>query len=264
MNESSAYYALVTGASSGIGLMYAQALAQQHHNLLIVSNQEQELAQVAKDLHMQYDITVRAHYCDLAAVDAAQALYDYCRDNALQIDILINNAGVFFFNELVKTDPKRINTMLYLHVYTLTQLCRLFGADMKERGHGYILNMSSISAWMAMPGISIYNATKAYILNFSRSFWYEMKPHGVTVTAVCPGAVDTGLYNLSPQRRQLAVRIGVSMPPEKLVRIALRRMFRGHKQAIPGWINRPFRFCIKHLPDWMVFAAMKRLKQFQK
>ena len=101
--------------------------------------------------------------------------------------------------------------MLNLHVKTLSKMCWYFGNDMKERGFGYILNMSSMSAWMAMPGISVYNATKAYILNFSRSLWYELHSYGVGVTAVCPGAVDTGLYGLSNYWRNVAVKIGNSL-----------------------------------------------------
>ena len=154
--------------------------------------------------------------------------------------------------------------MLNLHIRCVTQLCRLFGADMCSRGSGYILNMSSLSAWMAMPGINVYNATKAYILNFSKSLWYEMRPYGVTVTAICPGAVDTGLYNLAPRLRKLAVSIGVSMPPEKLVEKALRGMFKRKKMVIPGFINYAFRPLINHLPDWVVFAVLKRIKQFQR
>ena len=135
---------------------------------------------------------------------------------------------------------------------------------MKERGFGYILNMSSMSAWMTMPGISVYNATKAYILNFTRSIWYEMKPYGVGVTAICPGAVDTGLYGLSDKWRKVAVGIGVSMRPEELAKKALKKMFKKKKQYIPGWINHIFIFLVKHLPDWFIFLMIKRIEQFQK
>ena len=154
--------------------------------------------------------------------------------------------------------------MLDLHVRTLTKMCRIFGADMKKRGHGYILNMSSMSAWMALPGISTYNATKSYILNLSRSLWYELHPYGVSVTAVCPGAVDTGLYGLSPNLRKLAVAIKVSIPPSDLVRIALKKMFKGKKQIMPGAVNHIFLPLIKHLPDFVVFKAAAKISKFQK
>ncbi|MBR2261231.1 MAG: SDR family NAD(P)-dependent oxidoreductase [Paludibacteraceae bacterium] len=257
-------YALVTGASSGIGQQYATELAKQKYDLVLVSNQEKEIQEVANELSQNYGIKTIALYRDLAKDEAAQELYTYCKENNLQIDILINNAGIFFFNEYVKTDIKRIELMLNLHIKTVCEMCYYFGSDMKERGFGYILNMSSMSAWMTMPGISVYNASKAYILNFSRSLWYEMKPHGVGVTAICPGAVDTGLYGLSDKWRKIAVGIGVSMRPSELAKKALKKMFKKKKQYIPGWINHFFIFLVKHLPDWVTFLMIKRIAQFQK
>lgn len=255
---------LVTGASSGIGLEYAKALAEQGYDLLIVSNQEKEIKETAISLHRNWNVDVTPLYVDLTEENAVKDLVSYCHEHNLEVDVLVNNAGVFFFNELVKTDPRRIDIMLDLHVKTVTRMCRYFGEEMKNRGRGHIINMSSMSAWMTMPGINIYNATKAYILNFSRSLWYELKPHGVIVTAVCPGAVDTTLYGLSNYWRKVAVGLGVSMPPAKLVRKALKASKKGKKQTMPGWINHLFIPLIKHLPDWFVFAVIKRLKQFQK
>ena len=256
--------ALVTGASSGIGLEYAKALAKQGYDLLIVSNQENEIKDVAIQLHQEWHVNVSSLYMDLADDNAVNNLLAYCHENNMEVEVLVNNAGVFFFNELVNTDLRRIDLMLDLHVKTVTRMCRVFGEEMKQRGHGRIINMSSMSAWMSMPGINIYNATKAYILNFSRSLWYELKPYGVTVTAVCPGAVDTSLYGLAPYWRRVAVGVGVSMPPAKLVKKALRASERGKKQTLPGWINHLFIPIIKHLPDWLIFVVINRLKQFQK
>lgn len=115
-----------------------------------------------------------------------------------------------------------------------------------------------------MPGIQCYNATKAYILNFSKSLWYEMKLHGVGVTVITPGAVDTTLYGLAPNLRRLAVNLRVSIPPEKLVRRALKKMFRRKKQDMPGAINHLFVPIIKHLPDWAVMLIIKKLACFEK
>ena len=258
-------YALVTGASSGIGLMYAHRLASYYHyNLVLVSNQEKEIQETADDITAKYGVKAIAIYKDLATEDAPNELLAYCQENGIEIEVLINNAGVFFFNDLTQTSESRVNLMLHLHIRTVTNMTRLFGAEMKKRGHGRILNMSSMSAWMAMPGIQCYNASKAYILNFSKSMWYELKPYGVTVTAITPGAIDTGLYGLAPNLRKLAVAIHVSMPPEKLVRIALKKMFKGKKRSMPGALNHLFVPMIKHLPDWFVFLAMKKIACFQK
>lgn len=272
---------LVTGASSGIGLQYATQLARDYHtDLLLVSNQEDELRKVAEDLEAQYKVRAIPHYADLSKQDAAEDLYDYCHANNLVVDILINDAGVFFFNPYCETSMKRISLMLNLHMVTVAKLCRLFGEDMiarqltdeeqaqticgKPRRKGYILNMSSMSAWMAMPGIQTYNATKAFIYNFSKSLWYELKPKGVNITVMTPGAVDTALFGLAPNLRKLAVNLKVSIPPEKLVKRALRSMFRGKKADMPGVINHLFTPILKHTPDWLVFFVIKHIGKYQK
>ena len=257
--------ALVTGASSGIGLQYATQLARDYKcDLLLVSNQEKELKQVADGLAERYQVNTIAHYADLSLPTAAEDLYAWCREQGLEIDILINNAGIFFFNEYCRTDIRRIELMLQLHVMTVAKMTRLFAADMCERKSGYILNMSSMSAWMAMPGIQTYNATKAFIYNFSKSLWYELKPYNVHITVMAPGAVDTGLFGLAPNLRKLAVALTVSIPPEKLVKRALKKMFKGKQADTPGvinWLSTPL---LKHTPDWMLFLAQKKLAKFMK
>ena len=272
---------LVTGASSGIGLQYATQLARDYHtDLLLVSNQELELRQVAADLSSRYGVNAIPLYADLSLPDAAERLHQYCRDNGLVVDILINNAGVFFFNPYCETSMKRIDLMLHLHIMTVAKLTRLFGEDMvsreltqeeqvqqicgKSRRKGYILNMSSMSAWMAMPGIQSYNASKAFIYNFSKSLWYELHPKGVNITVMTPGAVDTELFGLAPHLRRLAVALTVAIPPEKLVKRALRKMFRGKKADMPGVINYLCTPLLKHTPDWLVFLAMKFVGKYQK
>ena len=270
---------LVTGASSGIGLQYAAQLARDYHSdLLLVSNQEKELEQVAKDLASQYGVKTIARYADLSLPDAAETLHDWCVENKYVVDVLVNNAGVFFFNKYCETSMKRIELMLQLHIMTVAKLTRLFAADMCQRelteeetkqricGHkrmrGYILNMSSMSAWMAMPGIQTYNASKSFIYNFSKSIWYELKPQNVGITVMAPGAVDTGLFGLAPNLRKLAVALTVSIPPEKLVKRALKKMFRNKKADTPGvinWLSTPL---LKHTPDWVLFFAQKKLAPF--
>ena len=175
---------------------------------------------------------------------------------------------------------KRIELMLQLHMITVAKMTRLFGEDMinrelteeetqqricgRKRMRGYILNMSSMSAWMAMPGIQTYNATKAFIYNFSKSIWYEFKPQNVGVTVMAPGAVDTALFGLAPHLRKLAVALTVSIPPEKLVKRALKNMFRNKKADTPGFINWLATPILKHTPDWLVFLAIKYVGRFQK
>ena len=270
---------LVTGASSGIGLQYATQLARDYKSdLLLVSNQDVELKQVAADLAAQYGIQTVAHYADLSLTDAAENLHAWCKEQGYTVDVLINNAGVFFFNPYCETPMKRIDLMLQLHVNTVAKLTRLFAEDMCQRvltpeesatricGHkrmrGYILNMSSMSAWMAMPGIQTYNASKAFIYNLSKSLWYELKPQNVGITVMAPGAVDTELFGLSPKWRKIAVNLTASIPPEKLVKRALRNLFRNKKADTPGFLNWLSTPLLKHTPDWMLLFAQKKLAKF--
>ena len=224
----SAYTALVTGASSGIGLEYARQLAARGANLVMVSIDREDLDREAKKIVNTSGVSVETICMDLAQPDAANKLYDHCRQKGIQIEILINNAGIFSFQEITRTDPKKIETMLQLHIGTVT----------RNRKHGYILNMSSLSCWTPYPGIALYTATKAYIRVFTRALGYELRDYGVVATVVCPGGVATGLYGLKPGLLKLGVRLGVLMTTERLVRKALKALFRGKKQLIPGVFNR--------------------------
>ena len=229
--------ALVTGASSGMGLIYARQLAERGYDLLLVSNQSQELIQAAADISDEYGVSAIPHYQDLACRDAAEELFEYCRSEGLEVDVLVNNAGMFFFKELHSDDISRVETMMSLHMLTVTKLCLLFGEEMKKRRQGHILIVSSMAAKLPTPGITIYAATKAYLSSFGKSLYFEMRPYGVHVTTVCPAAIATPLYGLKPELMRLAVGAGVIKTPEWLVRRALRGLFRNRPTVRPGLMN---------------------------
>ncbi len=229
-------YALITGASSGIGLEYARQLAAKGYNLVIVSNQDEANRSAATEIAEKFGVEALPLYADLSQVDSAQQIYDWCHQNDIEVDILINNAGMLLFSTLVHTDPARINTLINLHCTTPTHLCRLFGNDMKERGRGHILIMSSITAWTPYPTISHYAASKTYLRSFAQSLWYEVRDYGVSVTVVFPSAVDTPLYNLEEKPRRWLLRLGVMMTAKTLARKGLRAMFRRRRRCIPGFL----------------------------
>ena len=227
-------YALITGASSGIGLCYAKELAKRGYNIIAVSNQQEQLERTTKELSAEYGITAHAIYADLADASSAKMLFDRCMNEAWQVDILICNAGMLLLSTLIRTAPERLATIIDLHCTTTTLLCRYFGQAMKERGKGRILIMSSSTAWLPYPTITHYSATKAYIKNLAFALWYELHRHGVSVTAVFPGAVDTPFYNLSDGLRRLFVSLGIMMRPETIARRGIRAMFRGRRRLTPG------------------------------
>ena len=252
--------ALITGGSSGMGRIYAERLAEAGCDLLLVSNQEAELEQTARLLHETFGVRAIARYQDLAARDAAEELLAFCREQSLEVDLLINNAGMFFFEELHPEIEHKALTMLQLHVFTPTRLCVLLGEEMKRRGYGYILNVSSMAAKLPCPGITVYSATKAYLKSFTKSLYYEMRPYGVGVTTVCPAAIATPLYKLKPSLLKIGVKIGLIGTPEWLVRRALKGLFRQRRVVKPGLMNRYLPPLIAILPKWLVDRLWRKYK----
>lgn len=230
--------ALVTGGSSGIGLIYARRLAEAGLDIILVSNREEELNEVAATLSADFPaVRIIPHFQDLSAQDAAEALFAWCKGEGLAVDVLINNAGMFFFKELEKEDVPRVGTMMNLHNMTVVKSSILFGEEMKKRGYGYILNMSSMAAKLPVPGITIYSATKAFLRSFGKSYSFEMRPYGVGVTTVCPAAIATPLYGLRKDLLDFGVRIRVIHTPEWLVDKALRGMMHKRRVLRPGLMN---------------------------
>lgn len=253
--------ALVTGASSGMGLIYSRKLAERGYDLLLVSNQTDALIQTAADISDEFGVSAIPHYQDLAVPEAASCLYDYCLAEGLEVEILVNNAGMFFFKELDCDDVPRVEKMMTLHMSTVTKLCLLFGEDMKRRGCGYILIVSSMAAKLPTPGIAVYSATKAYLKSFGKSLYFEMKPYGVGVTTVCPAAIATPLYGLNPRLMALGVKTGVIKTPEWLVKRALRGMFRRRPVIKPGLMNLYLPPMVRLLPGCLECRIWNKLKQ---
>jgi short-subunit dehydrogenase len=138
-------------------------------------------------------------------------------------------------------------------------LCRLFAEKtIRENRKGFILNIASIASWMMMPGIALYSSSKSFVRGFSRAMRHEVFDRGISITTVCPGAVATGLYNLPPRYMKLGIRLGIIIPPERLARLALKKMFRRKAEFIPGgFINRLLVFLVNAMPE----ALVRRIKK---
>ena len=225
--------ALVTGASSGIGLEFSRQLAGMGYALAMVSNREQELADAAERLRAEFGVPVQALCIDLTRQGAVEEVLAWCPEP----DVLVNNAGMFFMEYLTPESLGKVRTMMALHMDVVTELCILAGSRMKDKGDGHILNISSMTARIPAPGIAVYSSTKAYLKTFGKSLSYELRPFGVSVTTVCPAAVDTGLYPLGDRLRRFLRAIGVIRTPEWLVLRSLKAMFRGRRTSSPGLTN---------------------------
>ncbi len=223
-------FALITGASSGMGYCYAQQLAARGYQLLIVSN-EPAIHEKAAVLRNEYSVQVVSLERDLSLPSAAQELHQYCIDNQLEVEVLVNNAGVYHDRDFL-LDSERFNSLiLNLHMYTPAMLCYYFGQDMVARQKGYILNVCSITSTIAVQRLATYSATKAFLSNFSRALHVELRQKGVIVTDISPGAVDTGLYHIHPIFTKMGRALGIIVSPEYLVKRALNALFRGRAKA---------------------------------
>lgn len=254
-------YALVTGASSGMGYCYAQQLAQQGYNLLIVSN-EDAIHHKAELLRQDYPVRVIPLVMDLNLQTAAKTLHTYCAEHNLDIEVLINNAGVYHDRDFLD-DSEAFNTMiLNLHVFTPAMLCYYFGHDMATRGKGYILNVCSVTSHIAVQRLATYAATKAFLESFTRSLHVELRGKGVIVTNISPGAVDTGLYHIRPWATSIGKALGYIVTPGYLVRRALRGLFHGRaKVSVPCVWNAVLSFLVALIPT-SALRLIRRLGWF--
>ncbi len=249
--------ALITGACSGIGRAMARRLGSLGHDLIIVSHRPEELEQTAAEIRAAHGVTVHPIVLDLARPEAAGELHSAVQARRLEVGILVSNAGMFFFGEAADASVEKANAMLQLHVVTPSLLCTLFGRDMRARGSGHILIVSSISAWRDFPGISYYGSSKKYLRGFASSLRSEMGVYGVNVTCLAPGPTATGLYDTNvPVER--AKRLGIMMAPERVAEAGLQAMFARRAVCMPGALNKAMTLGAVLTPQWVIDLIRRR------
>lgn len=182
---------LITGGSAGIGAALAEEFAANGHDLVLIARREEALRRVADRLAAEHGVETHVVAMDLASRAAAEELYEETTERGLRVDVLVNNVGIGTQGAFVENDLGRELDQLQLNVVTPTQLTHHYGGEMADRGAGGILNVSSTAAWFPGPYMAIYYASKAYLKSFSEAVAEELRPEGVTVTALCPGPVET-------------------------------------------------------------------------
>jgi uncharacterized protein len=257
-------WALVTGACSGIGLAIALELAARGYSLFVLSNRCEEIEAVAARIRTEYGTRAESMHLDLSRPGAAKQLYDAAVARGLEIEVLVSNAGIFFFGEIADTDPARAEAMLYLHVITPSLLAHHFGKDMRARGRGHIMFLSSASTWKDFPGMALYGSSKRYIRSFSTSLRDELRPWGVDVTCLAPGAVDTGLYDRTAGAAKVAAKLGLLKDPERVARIAVRSMLRGRGLVLPGPGAKVMAFGMALIPRPLIGLVRRHTKYLSK
>ncbi len=230
--------ALITGASAGIGAVFAQELAARHQDLVLVARSADKLQQLAQKLQDKYQIQAEIVVQDLTAPAAAKAVFDAVSQKGLTIDLLINNAGFGEYGDFVELDREKQLKMIQLNILALVDMTHQFLPGMRKRRSGKIINMSSASAFQPMPYFSVYAATKAFILSFSEALWAENRRYGVRVLAVCPGPTDTNFFQDAAFPSFLAnVAAQNYTRAEVVVQEALQGLEKNQSSVVPGDIR---------------------------
>lgn len=242
-------YALITGASKGIGRAIAKELASKKNNILLVARSGDLLARLADELEASYGI--KCHYLalDLSKTDAADKVYNWCLENNYPVKILVNNAGYGLSGSFENRPMEEYIDMLHVSVLATIKLIYLFLPQLKQKEKAYILNIGSSSAYQAVPYLATYAAAKAFIASFTRALRYELRKSNVVVTLVNPGVTDTDFptrANVPPKGLKAAEK--VSMTAEQVAKIAVDSMFRGKTEVVTGFVTRLTVFFVKLLP----------------
>lgn len=225
---------LITGASSGIGEVFARKLAARGRNVLLVARSEDKLVTLCNELGRSNRIRAQYMALDLSEPDAPARLFDEAEKRGLTVDMLVNNAGFGSMDEFSKLDLARELNMIDLNVKALVELTHRFLQPMLERKQGAIINVASTAAFQAVPFMATYAATKAFVLSFSEALWEENRSSGIKVIALCPGVTDTNFFEAARGHKPPA---RASQTPEEVVDAALRGLDRGQSHIISGWSN---------------------------
>lgn len=244
MNTPLKQLALVTGASSGIGLEMARELARKKIDLILVARSKEKLIALQSELINYYGIQVHVITKDLSRVQNAHELYEEIHHNGWMVTILINNAGVGHYGAFTETDLADELNMIELNISSLVVLTKLFLVDMQANQYGKILNMASLLSFMSFPYFSIYAATKAFVLSFTEALSAELKDGQITVTALCPGPTNSNFAS-TKMTQSNAYRLMKQTSPEEVAKWGIVQLFKGKRAPILGLQNKVIYYLTK-------------------
>lgn len=251
-------WALVTGASSGLGVDFSRQLAAAGHDLILVARREQALQDLARELRGAHGVRVEIVVLDLGTREAAETLFQRTEQAGWQVGILINNAGFGYFGDFLEQELERVQAMIDLDVSTVVRLTHLYGNSMKSVGHGRILQVASIAAYQGTPTYAAYTAAKAFVLYFGEAINHEWKGSGVSCTTISPGITATEFLKVSGQKATLYQRMVMMQSPE-VVRIGLKAMRKGQSTVVPGFLNKVTAWSVRFVPRTWATAVGKML-----
>jgi short-subunit dehydrogenase len=225
---------LITGASTGIGEVFARKLAARGENLFLVARSEEKLVTICNELGRAHRIKAQYFALDLTEADAPSRLLEETNKRGLEVETLINNAGFGSMGDFAKLDIERELQMIDLNIKTLVALTYQYLQPMRERRSGAIINVASTAGFQPVPFMTTYAATKAFVLSFSVALWEENRTHNIKVLALCPGTTDTNFFEAAKIERP---PFRIMQTPEQVVDTALRALKRGRSHVVSGWAN---------------------------
>ena len=258
VNSFAGKWALITGASSGLGLEFADLLAARKVNLVLAARRQEPMEKLASDLRRKYGVDVLVEAIDLASPGAPGRLKSSLDARSVAIDVLLNNAGYGLHGDFLETPIERTLNMIQLNMTTLTELTYLFGYDMAMRRSGYILLVASVLAFQPVPSYAAYAATKAYVLALGEALHDELGPHGVVVTTLSPGHTATGFDAAAGATASPLLRL-LTMKPRPVAVSGIRALLQGKAMMVAGLSNKMAAFSNRLTPRSMQRATMRRI-----
>ncbi len=253
--------ALVTGASSGIGYELTKLFARDRYNLVLVARSEQKLIQIADELKEKFRISVKTIAKDLSVPESPEEIFRELQQEAIKIDVLVNNAGFATYGFFTETDLNAELKMMQLNMVALTHLTKLFLKDMLEQNEGKILNIASTAAFQPGPLMAVYYATKAYVLSFSEAIANELQGSGVTVTALCPGPTESGFQARANMEQSKLVSGQRIMDAETVALIGYRGLMKNKTVVIPGLKNKLLVLTVRFTPRNIVTQIVRNMQK---
>jgi hypothetical protein len=230
-------FALLTGASGGIGLAMAHELARKKHDLLLVARSKDKLSSAAKAIADQYKIRVEYLSLDLSLPNSATTLFDWVKKNSYPVDILINNAGYGIWGSVEKTPMAQLNNLMQLNIITLAEICQVMLPELRTHKQSFLLNVASTAAYQAVPTLATYAASKSFVVLFTRGLRKELRGSSISVSCLSPGATSTNFIDRAGMDSLKERAEKFSMTAEEVAKIAIRGMFKGKAEIIPGFVN---------------------------
>lgn len=251
--------ALITGASGGIGCELAKLFAKDQYNLVLVARGAGKLTQFANELQREFGISAKAVPLDLTAASAPQFLFDKLQREGIAVDILVNNAGYGVLGEFAKVPLEDNLGQIQLNITALTHLTKLFLGPMIERRFGKVLNVASTAGFQPGPLMSVYYASKAYVISFSEALANELHATGITVTCLCPGATDTGFQGRAGLENTLLFKKLRPMDAKTVARDGYRGLMAGKVIVISGFRNWLLAESVRFSPRRLVTAVSRKV-----